>query len=61
MNNNPKKVWKKDSLLKQLVIIIAVVLCALVIVFAIDILTHPGRSWNESMVINMIMTKRSGH
>lgn len=60
MKRNLIRVWKKNSLFKQTAIAAAVVICALLAVLAIDMLSHPGRSWNESIVVNMILMRRSG-
>ncbi len=54
------RVWKQNAMFRQASIAIAVVICALLLVFVVDVLSHPGRSWNESMVIKMILIRRAG-
>ncbi len=52
-------VWKKNNLIKQIVTVLLIVFACLVVVFVVDILSNPDRSWNESLVVKMIFSRRA--
>lgn len=53
------KVWKKNNIIRQCCVVLLIVFAGLVVVFFADVLSNPGRSWSESLVIKMIFDRRS--
>ncbi len=52
-------VWKRNNVLKQCLIVLLIIVACVVAVFVIDVLSNPGRSWSESLVIRMIFERRA--
>ena len=57
--NKKINVWKKNNILKQCITVLLIVVVCVFAVFVIDVLSNPGRSWSESLVIRMIFERRA--
>lgn len=51
-------VWKKNNIIRQVATVLIIVFACLLLVFAVDMLSNPGRSWSESLVVRMIFSRR---
>lgn len=52
------RVWKSTHWGHQIAMLFLVIFLALTMVFVVDVLSHPGRSWTESLLVKMIVERR---
>lgn len=52
-------VWKKNNVIRQLATVLLIVFVCVLVVFVVDVLSNPDRSWNESLVVRMIFSRRA--